>query len=344
MRFGLELNTQYPAGDAPAARLEENLEQVRAARDAGFDSVWAGHHYLSTPYQMFQPLALLARLAPEAGDMLVGTNIFLLTIHNPVYVAEQVATLDAITHGRFVFGVGLGYRAEEFEAFGVPMKTRAARFVEVLEATRRLLTEEEVTFEGEHVRIVKARLMLRPVQKPHPPIWIAASGDAAVARAARMGEAWLINPHAGLETLARQMQLYRETLAAAGRPFPADVPIFKELSIGETREEALSVARSSLEKKYLSYARWGLDKPMPAGENLNRAVDELARDRFIIGTPAECCREIERYHQVLGVNHFILRIQWPGFEQRDGLRAIRLLGREVIPAFRGCAGRVEARP
>ena len=174
--------------------------------------------------------------------------------------------------------------------------------------------------------------MLRPVQQPYPPVWIAASGDAAVVRAARVGDAWLINPHAGLDTLTRQMELYRRALSAAHRPLPAELPIFKELSIAETRETAL--ARPSLEKKYLSYAQWGLDKPMPSNENLNRAVDELARDRFIIGDPDECCAEIERYHRLLGVNHFILRLQWPGFAHSDTLHAIEMVGKYVIPAFR----------
>jgi alkanesulfonate monooxygenase SsuD/methylene tetrahydromethanopterin reductase-like flavin-dependent oxidoreductase (luciferase family) len=165
-------------------------------------------------------------------------------------------------------------------------------------------------------------------------VWIAASGDAAVVRAAKVGDAWLINPHAGVDTLTRQMELYRQTLSAANRPFPVDLPIFKELSIAETKDRALAVARPSLEKKYLSYAQWGLDKPMPSNENLNRAVDELARDRFIIGDPDECCAEIERYHRLLGVNHFILRLQWPGFAHSDTVRAIEMVGKYVIPAFR----------
>ncbi|HXJ77428.1 MAG TPA: LLM class flavin-dependent oxidoreductase [Candidatus Methylomirabilis sp.] len=334
MKFGLELNTQYPPDESAVAHLDENVAQVRAARDAGFDSVWAGQHYLSSPFLMFQPVPLLARMAVEAGDMRIGTNIFLLTIHNPVYTAEQVAMLDIITRGRFVFGAGLGYRLEEFAAFGVPMKGRGARFEECLEVVKRLWRGEEVTFRGQHVRLEQAQAMLRPVQQPHPPVWIGASGDAAVVRAARVGDAWLINPHAGLDTLTRQMELYRGTLSAANRPFPVELPIFKELSIAPTRDKALAVARPSLEKKYLSYAQWGLDKPMPSNENLNRAVDELARDRFIIGAPDECCAEIERYHRVLGVNHFILRLQWPGFAHSDTLRAIEMVGKYVIPALR----------
>ena len=103
------------------------------------------HHYLLTPFQMVQPLPLLGRLAAEAGAMRLITNIFLLTIHTPAYVAEQVASLDVLTEGRFVFGVGLGYRPEEFEGMGVEMKTRVSRFLEILDVARRLWTEDVVT-------------------------------------------------------------------------------------------------------------------------------------------------------------------------------------------------------
>ena len=114
MNFGLILNTQFVAGEDARVKVRELVDQVRAARDTGFDSVAVSHHYLLTPFQMMQPLPLLGRLAAEAGAMRLITNIFLLTIHTPAYVAEQVASLDVLTEGRFVFGVGLGYRPEEF--------------------------------------------------------------------------------------------------------------------------------------------------------------------------------------------------------------------------------------
>jgi probable F420-dependent oxidoreductase len=330
MRFGLLLNTQFPPGESATKRFEGLLDQVRAARDNGFASVWVSQHYLASPFQMLQPLPVLGRMAAEAGSMQIGTNIFLLPIHNPVYVAEQVATLDVVTGGRFIFGCGLGYRPEEFDAFGVEMKSRVSRFLEVLQVARRLWTEEEVTHEGRHFRLQRAVLTLKPVQRPHPPVWIAASGDPAVERAAQHGDAWLINPHASLSTLERQMALYRRALAGAGRPFPGDAPLLKELRIADSRRAALDEARPYLEKKYRAYAEWGLDKPMPKEESLSVPFDDLARDRFIVGTPDECRADIERHARVLGVHHFIFRVQWPGMPHEDALVQIARLGREVI--------------
>lgn len=334
MKFGLILNTQFLAGEDPVTRVREVLEQVRCARDNHFDSVSVSHHYLLTPFQMPQPLPLLGRMAAEAGGMRLLTNIFLLTIHTPVYVAEQVATLDVLTEGRFIFGAGLGYRPEEFEGMGVDMKTRVSRFVELLDVAKRLWTENAVTHRGRHFTLTNASLTLKPVQRPHPPVWIAASGDPAFERAARHGDAVLINPHASLATVERQMKLYRTALAEAGKPFPAEAPIFKECSVARTREAALRSAEPYLMQKYKAYADWGLDKPMPKEERLAAPYQELVRDRFIIGTVEECQDEIRRYHRALGVNHFLLRLQWPGMPQRLVLEQIELLGQHVFPALR----------
>jgi alkanesulfonate monooxygenase SsuD/methylene tetrahydromethanopterin reductase-like flavin-dependent oxidoreductase (luciferase family) len=334
MRVGLVLNTQFLAGEDPVRKVADLLDQVRAARDNGFDSISVSHHYLLTPFQMLQPVPLLGRLVAESGSMRLLTNIFLLTIHTPAYVAEQVATLDALTEGRFVFGVGLGYRAEEFEGMATEMKTRVSRFLEVLDVARRLWTEDVVNHSGRHFTLTNASLMLKPVQRPHPPIWIAASGDAAFERAGRYGDACLINPHATVSTLERQMTIYRQALAVAGKSFPGDVPIFRECAIAPARSVALDTAKPYLLQKYKAYADWGLDKPMPKQESLKVPYEELVRDRFIIGTPEECRAELVRYHERLGVNDFLLRLQWPGMPQQPVLEQIELLGREVIPRLR----------
>src|SRR5262250_2164905 len=148
MKFGLIISKQHPPGVSMVERFREHVEQVRAARDAGFDLIVMGQHYLSTPFQEIQPMPSLARLAADAGTMRVGATVLLLPLLNPVDIAEQVATLDVITEGRFVFGVGLGYREEENEAFGVAAKERVGRLVEGLEVIKRLWSEDEVTHRG----------------------------------------------------------------------------------------------------------------------------------------------------------------------------------------------------
>jgi alkanesulfonate monooxygenase SsuD/methylene tetrahydromethanopterin reductase-like flavin-dependent oxidoreductase (luciferase family) len=334
MNFGLIVSKQHPPGVSMVDRFREHVEQVRAARDAGFDLIVMGQHFLSTPFQEVQSLPALARLAAEAGTMRVGATVILLPLLNPVDVAEQVATLDVITEGRFIFGVGLGYREEENEAFGIAPKERVGRLVESLEVIRRLWSGEKVTHHGRFFHLTNAHMMLRPVQRPHPPIWFAANNDTAVVRAARLGDAWVINPHAKLAVLERQMDVYRQALREAGRPFPAELPIIKELYVAPDRRAALQECRPFLEAKYQAYASWGQDKALPEGDSFAHEFEELVADRFIVGDPDDAVREIRRYAERLGVNSFIFRIQWPGMEQAKVLRTIELLATRVFPALR----------
>ena len=333
MKFGLIVSKQHPPGVSMVERFREHIEQVRAARDAGFDLIVMGQHYLSTPFQELQTLPSLARLAAEAGSMRVGATVLLLPLLNPVDVAEQVATLDVICEGRFILGVGLGYRDQEYEAFGVRAGERVARFVECLDVITRLWNEDEVTHHGRFFHLTGARMMLKPVQRPHPPIWFAANNDAAVERSARLADAWVINPHAKISVLEHQMGLYRKALQEAGKPFPAELPMIKELYVAPDRGTAIRECRPFLEAKYQAYAAWGQDKALPRDDSFDMAFEELVRDRFIIGDPDDCIRELRRYVEALGVNCFIFRVQWPGMEQGKVLRTIKLLAERVIPAL-----------
>jgi alkanesulfonate monooxygenase SsuD/methylene tetrahydromethanopterin reductase-like flavin-dependent oxidoreductase (luciferase family) len=333
MRLGLILNSQFLPEQNPVSCGEELLAQVRACRDAGFDAVYVVQHFLSQPFQALQLWPLLGRIAAEAGQMRVGSSIFLLTLLNPVYAAEHAATLDVLTGGRFIFGVGLGFRDEEFEAFGVEPRTRAARFNESMDLVLRLLRGEKVTHHGRFFKLTDAEVLPRPVQQPHPPVWMAASADPGVKRAARHGLPWLINPHATVATVGRQLGLYRAELARHGQPVPADVPIFREMAIAATHAQAVRMSRPFLEGKYAAYTEWGLDKPMGQDESLTGSFAELARDRFVIGTPPQCLEEVMAYGDRLGATHVLARVQWPGMSHGDAMRQIELLGEHVLPAL-----------
>ncbi len=342
MRFALGLPVQHPQGNS-VQHFEELLTMVRTARDCGFDYLRAPQHYLSTPFQYFQPIPTLARVAAESGDMILATSIILLTLHNPVDMAEQIATLDIICKGRFVFGVGLGYRDVEYEAFGIQQNTRVSRFVEALELIKKLWTEDRVSFAGKHFHLSEVEVTTKPVQKPRPPIWVAANSDAAVKRAARIGDTWIINPHAHLTTLERQVQLYREALAEAGKPFPEIFPMSKELYIARDRETAWKEARPYLENKYKVYVAWGQDKALPTTDALDLPFEELVQDRFIIGDPDDCIEQITKYQEKLGVNLMGFRVHWPGMEISKAVRAIELLGEKILPYFRRRAATPDTR-
>jgi len=186
VKFGLGLSVQHLPEEPQAVRFREHVEQVRLARAVGFSSVWASQHYLSDPFTYFQPIPTLARIAAEARGMILGTGVLLLPLHHPVEIAEQLATLDVIADGRLIFGVGLGYRDVENQALGQDPRDRVARLVEGLEAVERLWSGEPVDYDGRHFKLRSARISMRPMQSPRPPIWLAANSDAGVRRAARL--------------------------------------------------------------------------------------------------------------------------------------------------------------
>src|SRR5437867_8950659 len=212
---------------------------------------------------MLQPAIAAARLAAEAGSMWLGITIYLLPLLNPVAVAEETASLDIVTGGRFIFGIGLGYREVEDHAFGLRHGARVDRMLGHLEASKRLWTGQAVDFDSDYCRLQGVTTALRPIQQPHPPIWVAANNDRAVERAAEIGDSWIINPHATLATIDRQMGLYRAALQRVGKPFPAELPLMREVCVADSREEAIRLARPSLEKKYEAYVAWGQHKALP---------------------------------------------------------------------------------
>ncbi len=334
MKVGVFLGTQHPPGSDARRAFEDHVAQTRALREEGYDAVWVGQHYRTHPEQFFQTTPLLARLAAEAGDMTIGTNLLLLPLHNPVDIAEQYATMDVIAGGRLVLGVGLGYRSEEYEVFGVERRTRTRRFEEALEILKRLWTEDHVTVEGRFYAVKDVSIRPRPLQRPRPPIWIGAAADSAVERAARLGDAWISTSVATFSTIKDQMALYRRARTAAGLPAAAAYAHSIECYVARDRARAFAASAAPIAAKYRSYYAWGMGKNVPRDSGEHLSVEDLARDRFVIGTPDDVIRECQRRRDELGATHLIVRFNFPGMPQATVLSAIRLFGREVLPHLR----------
>ncbi len=323
MDLGLFCNRQGSADQSASDVFDGLVTQTRTARDAGFDLIVAGQHFLPD-YPQLQTLPTLSRLAAEAGSMNLATGVLLLPFHHPVAVAENLATLDAIADGDVVAGVGAGYRDVEFEAFGVPKAERVPRLVEGIELLRRLLTERNVTFDGEYYDVECATTSPRP--ESTPPIWLAANATAAVERAARLSDAWFVNPHATLTEIAAQKQRYDELRRERGED--TAVPLFREAFVAETTDEAVETAREYLEPKYERYLSWGQDEAMENEADLHRSFEELRRDRFLLGSPAEVAGQLETAADRLDASHAILRMNWPGMPAEKTCRSIELLADE----------------
>ena len=334
-QFGLVVRGQAEPGEDIARRFEETLRFVRLADRLGYDSLTKTAHYSAHPFRMLQLVPMLARFTAEAPRLRLNAGVVLLPLLSPLHVAEEFATLDVMSGGKIILGVGLGYRDVEFKAFGVPRRERARRFEDNLIAVRRLWTEDAVTMTAKagHFVLDGASCSVKPLQQPHPPIWVGAFADPAIERAARLGDCWYGGPSVTVPVLERQVGLYRRALDAAGRPFPAEFPLRREVFVAATREDAMRLAQPYLGAKYAAYHSW--DQELPADDSgLGQDFASLAADRFLIGSPDEVAEQIVALHRRLGVNHLVMSTEWAGMPESLALETVEMIATELIPRVR----------
>jgi alkanesulfonate monooxygenase SsuD/methylene tetrahydromethanopterin reductase-like flavin-dependent oxidoreductase (luciferase family) len=334
VRFGLAIMNDFPPGTVPAERIPLLREQVRAAAEAGIESVWVLHHYLGN-MPTLQPLPLLAALAAEAGDMFLGTNMFILPLSHPVAVAENYATLDHITGGRVIAGFGMGYRENEFESFGIPLSDRVSRYEESVQIIRGLWSGSEVNFSGQHFTVSGQRIGLPPVQPGGPKIWVGAGAHRTGAhRAARLGDAWMVPPHVTPERLATVLRYYQDERERLGRGPARDVIVRRELVLDPDPGQARSIgiaARGALTRQY---AQFNAPDQTESYRHLqsDAAAAAVADQSYLFTDPARAVESLQALEKA-GVTYVVLRAQWYDLPQAQMLRTLRLFRDHVRPAF-----------
>ena len=235
LRFGLQL-TAVHSKDVPAGmQLAEHEELVELAEHYGFDFIAVGQHFLTPELRYYQPVPYLAHLATVGRSLRVATGIILLPLHNPVDIAEQIATLDVVTGGRAIFGVGIGYADHEFQAFGVDRADRVGRFEEAIEIIRQLWSGISGRYQGKHFTIDPLATGALPLQRPGPPIWSAGQTGVAVRRAARTADSWYVPPFVTHAELSDLRQHYNEERERLGKPFPDEFPVRRDVVIADSR-------------------------------------------------------------------------------------------------------------
>jgi alkanesulfonate monooxygenase SsuD/methylene tetrahydromethanopterin reductase-like flavin-dependent oxidoreductase (luciferase family) len=338
MTLTLFINPEHRPGDPLAQRFADHAEQVRVARQAGFDGVVIGHHLSHGEAVWFPPLLALARLVPEADGMALGTCMLALPLLNPVHVAEEAAFLDLLSGGRLVLGVAPGWQRAEYRTVGVEFKERIARFVEAVTLIGRLWTEERVDFAGQHFEVARLSLALRPVQRPRPPFWFGGSTAPAIRRAAQLaepaaGDSWVPSSHLTHEVIAAQTGVFRQALAELGKPFPRAFPVLRNIVVAPDRATAIRDAGPYLEASYRVFGGWGLFTEVAGAAKAQLDLPELLAGRVVIGGPEECAEELLGLARSVGFGRLVCRVQWMGMEQRLVLRTIDLLAERVLPAL-----------
>ena len=310
----------------------EALEEVIRAEDLGFDSVWMEEHHSVTNHYWPSPLPVLAGFATRTSRLVLGTDIIVAAFHHPVRLAEDVAMLDVISNGRLVLGIAIGYKPDEFALYGVELEKRGARFEEQLAIMKGLWTQERVQFNGTYYTL-EGRLEPKPVQKPHPPLWIGGWGDITLRRAATLADNWIPGPTADLTRLLAGKKQFLERRRAAGLAAPTEWPLTRDVIIADSDQRARELAEQHIMVAYRREYAGGWRHPF-IDASVATDLDKLMEDRFIIGGPEQCVRRLRRFVEQYGMTHLICRMFFPGMPHAHIMRGLELLAREVVPAFR----------
>lgn len=334
LTFGLALQNDFPPHVSPASRIGELREQVRAARDVGIRSIWVLNHFLGN-MQTLQPLSTLAALAEHAGAMRLGTNMFILPLRHPVEVAEEFATLDQITGGRAVAGLGMGYRSNEYESFGISMDDRISRYEEGVTLLRQLWSNQTFDFTGTHFTVRNQKIGIPPLQAGGPPIWVGAGVHKTGARrAARLGDAWIVPPHAEPEKLRAILDLYRAERLALGRGAAQEIVVRRELVLDEDAPRARVIGLRARGETTRMYSQFEAPDQTDSYRHLKGAdgFADVADKSYLFTDPETAIASLKEL-EAIGITHVILRMQWYDLPQDRMLATLEMFRDRVLPAF-----------
>jgi alkanesulfonate monooxygenase SsuD/methylene tetrahydromethanopterin reductase-like flavin-dependent oxidoreductase (luciferase family) len=325
----------YPLPDL----YRDHLEEAVLAEELGFDCVWVSEHHFAPDCWNPAPFAFLGAVAARTARVRLGTYVLLLPLHNPLRVAEDVAVLDNISQGRIDLGVGVGSSPEEFRTFGIPVENRLGRTFEALRIIERCFAGERFSHQGKYYNFPDIHLTTRPVQRPGPPILVAAMGEQSVEWTARRGYGMAAGAGRGHDR-------YLDALRRYGRD-PATVPIASvplRVHVAERREQAWDEDEAGLHQVIHFYRTHGnpaagtrgaepLGALPPVGEF--RQVPEIGHggQPFAVGTPGDVMRALEPYRG-RQLTHLSLNLHQPGQDSLSVRRSMRLFAREIMPVVK----------
>jgi probable F420-dependent oxidoreductase len=345
MKFGLSIPTLtgFPRDTEPKdggwrTRWAHSFEIVALAEELGYAIGTVGHHRFTTErIDSSQPMVAIAALAARSTKIRFMTNILILPSHNPIDIAEQVAMVDELSDGRIILGTAIGYRPYEFEQQGLVFKERVSRFEEGITLLRGAWGDEPVHFEGKHFTVRGANVTPKPVQKPGPPIFIGAQVDAAIDRAARLGDGWLTDNIESAALLGPKVERFRQLSRAAGRS--GTVVLNRKIGIGRDKVRLEREWLPPILDIYREYLRLGVPFDAEFSDKLSSGraltIADLPPGQIIAGTPDECAEGVRLCIEATDPDYMIVDFgRGAHGAQYENLRdQIELVGREVMPRF-----------
>jgi alkanesulfonate monooxygenase SsuD/methylene tetrahydromethanopterin reductase-like flavin-dependent oxidoreductase (luciferase family) len=295
--------TAWKFGTAGVA--QDLAEQGEIAEAMGFDSFWLPENHFSGPAAIPSPLMLLAAIASRTSKIRLGSTSYLLPIRNPILAAEEVAVLDRLSAGRVILGIGRGFQDVMFKIFNIPRKEKRAIFRENLQVMISAWRGDPIDhYDGKDIFLSPL-----PVQRPHPPLWVAAFGPLAIKQAGSLGLPYIASPVEGLVNLKNNITQHQNHVEEAGHAPLDTVPIMRTVFVTEN---------SSLERKV---------RDSLSNEALGRLREtELNLDDWaIVGSPGYVRDRLSEYRESLGMNYLIARGRIQGIENHEQIKSHELL-------------------
>ena len=348
MKFGLFFLCEQPPWQGSRAALRDAIDQAVYADALGFDAVWIAEHHFSE-YGVAPDVAVLAAsLLQRVTRMRIGTAVSILPFSHPIRTAESFAMVDVLSDGRLDFGVGRGYQPAEFAGFGVPMAESRVRFDEALEIVRRVWTEDRVTFEGRFFTLRDVRVLPKPVQKPHPPIWAAAVSPESFPEMARRGLRILAAPSITPPALMKQSyDTYRRVWGESGHPpEQLEIPALYFVYVGASEPRARREPEQSAMWYFDTIRRLiapedpkevaeGYGFYAKARRHLGRIdYERLYGDVLLFGDAARVTERIRFLRDELGVTYLMCWMNFGGLASDLARDSIRRFAEQVMPKFR----------
>jgi alkanesulfonate monooxygenase SsuD/methylene tetrahydromethanopterin reductase-like flavin-dependent oxidoreductase (luciferase family) len=336
MKFGLFGGAKSagggPAGDSQGYR--NFIDYVLLAEELAYDSVFLVEHHFTGVGQVSASLNLLSYLAGRTSRIRLGTAVVVLPWHNPVLLAEQVATLDLVSGGRVDFGVGKGYKESEFSGFCIPIEEATERYDEAIEVLRKAWTSDgRFSHHGKRWNFESIVVEPRPVQQPHPPFWMGAGSFESIRRAARDGFNLLLDQIGSIDLTIERVAAYRAEWEKTGRAYsPAQIGVTRGLHIvtSEAERERAYALRAQVLKQIGGLARG------PGAERYHNPssfadTDIASEDAALLGTPDEIVERLKRL-EAGGVENVLL------VDATGSKHALRIFAAEVMPEFQSRPG------
>ncbi len=324
MKFAVGL-LQSQTGSEPDGKIfRQAIEQVRMAEALGFHSAWFTEQHFNSFGVCPDPLTLVAHLAGVTKQIRLGTSVVVLSIHNPVSVAEQVAFVDQLSEGRLDLGIGKGHPRQKYTAFGAEAGENEARFYEAHDLLKKAWLNDEFSFQGQFFRAESIRVVPKPFQLPHPPLWVATFGNPDMIRFAAHNGYPLLHTFTG-DSLKQNLELYRAEYSGTAAPAMNLIRMVYIERDGAAAREAMR-----------GPARWYLDnnpgRPALIAD-YDQAIDDFIKRLGIIGSPDECIETIRGLREEHHID-FLACIFGPGGMAHENIMAsMRLFAERVMPAF-----------